>query len=144
MLPDIFPQLCDRHFITANNGPGIVDQNINVAKVLRHLTYHGLNLLTVAQITPHPQAAPAQCLNFLRHASNATPLLPDLSRRQLLRWPVHIGHSNIRTLRCQLECCSPTNAFHTPSARNQGNFALQSSHALPPLLSPSPYGRERG
>ena len=60
MLPDIFPQLRDRHFIAANNGTGIVHQNINVAKVLRYLTYHGLNLFTVVQVTPHSLAAPAQ------------------------------------------------------------------------------------
>jgi hypothetical protein len=129
MLPDIFPQLRDRHFIAANNGTGIVNQNINVAKMLCHLAHHSLNLLTVAQVTPHPQTASAQCLDFLRHAIDAPPLLPELSRRQILRRPLHVSHGNIRTLRCQLECCRPTDAFHTPSARNQGNFALQSCHS---------------
>src|SRR4029453_15811382 len=88
MLPDIFPQLRDRHFIAANNGTGIVHQNINVAKVLRYLTYHGLNLLTIAQVTPHSLAAPAQRLHFLRHALNTTPLPPDFSRRQILWRPL--------------------------------------------------------
>jgi len=65
-------------------GAGIIHQNINVAEVLRHLTHHGLNLLTIIQVTPHSQAAPAVCLYFCRHAVNATPLRPDFSRRQIL------------------------------------------------------------
>src|SRR4029434_790867 len=91
MLPDIFPQLRNRHFIAANNGTGIVDQNINVAKALHYLTYHGLNLLTVAQVTPHSLAAPAQRLHFLRHALYAAPLPPDLSPWQILWRPLYIG-----------------------------------------------------
>ena len=53
MLPDIFPQFGDGDFIAADNRPRIVHQNIDVAKVLDHLTHHRLDLLAIAQVTAH-------------------------------------------------------------------------------------------
>src|SRR6266478_2085738 len=101
-----------------------------MAKVLLDLTYHYLDLLAIAQVAPYPQAASPEGLDFLRHAVNATPLPPDLSRRQLLWSPLYVRKRNICTLCCQFERRRSTDAPHAPSARNQGHFTLQSSHAI--------------
>src|SRR5215471_6362895 len=105
-----------------------------MAKVLLDLTDHGLNLLAIAQVAPHPQAASPVGFDFLRHAVNATPLPPDFSWRQILWRPLYVRKRNVGTLCCQFERRRATDAPHTPSARNQGHFALQSSHATPPLV----------
>src|SRR5215471_15894859 len=105
-----------------------------MAKVLLDLTDHGLNLLAIAQVAPHPQAASPVGFDFLRHAVNATPLPPDFSWRQILWRPLYVRKRNVCTLCCQFERRRATDAPHTPSARNQGYFALQSAHATPPLV----------
>ena len=59
MVPDRLVQLGNRDFVPANDGAGVVDQNVDVAEVLHGLAHDRLDLIAPSQVANQGQAPPS-------------------------------------------------------------------------------------
>ena len=90
MLPDFPLQFGDRQFIPPDDGPGVVDQDVDAPVMGHHPRHHRIDLGGVAQIAIDRKGAAAGRLHLLGHRVNAAPFLAHFGRRPILRRPLHI------------------------------------------------------
>jgi hypothetical protein len=132
MLPDVFCKLGNGDLVLADDGPRVIDENIDVTIMPSHLLDQLLDLVRLAQVTWAGEAASPQRLDLLGHTVESPPFEPYLSRREVLRLAMDIRQGQVRTLLCQLQGCGAADTAHPTGPCNQGNFAIQSRHASPP------------
>src|SRR5262245_35113122 len=132
MLPYFLRKLGDGDLIPADDGPRIVDQNIDTAIMPDRLLDYSLDLVRLAQVTGAGEAASPQRLDLLGHAVEPPPSEAYLSRWEVLWLAMHIRQGEVRTLLRQFQSRGATDTTHSTGAGNQSNFAIQSRHVSPP------------
>ena len=132
--PNVLLQLGDRHLVPADDGAGVVDQDVYAPVVVHHLLDHALDLAAVAQVAIDRKGFPAPRLHFFGDRVDAAPTVSDFGGRQVFRFPVHVAQGDVGAQPGQLHHRGPSHAAHPARTGNQRHFAVQSCHFNPHRL----------
>ena len=135
MLPHVLFQLGYRYLVPADDGAGVVHQDVNAPVVAHNLLDHSLDLGAVAQVAVYRESAAADGSHFLGNRVNAAPTVAHFGGRQVFRLAVNVGQSDVCAHARQLHHRGPAHAAHPARAGNQRHLAFQSCHFNSPRFA---------